>query len=103
MIRVIEIWDHQDNPVVFEPTIVLINHFGRQDWRYCRFCDTGQQPRDSVFSINHEGDAGLYYWNDLVSPGHPLIEAIGKESFFDALSERYPEFAEWLLFHQEWF
>lgn len=102
MIKEIEIWIHESHPAVCEPTIVLMNHAGRRDWKYCRFCDTGQQPGDFVFSINLEG-ARLYYWNNLTSPGHSLLEAIQKESFFDALSDKYPDFAQWLLFHPEWF
>lgn len=102
MIRTIEISIYDSYPEIYEPTIVLMNHPSRSDWRYCRFCDTGQKERDPVFSINREGTSGLYYWNDLASHYRTIEQATSKELFFDALKEKHPEFAEWLLFHSEW-
>lgn len=73
-------------------------------WRWCRFCDVGfSPPSKSTLSVNCEGNR-LYYWDDsIASPVHTLPEAISKDLFFDIARDKYPEFAEWLLFHQEWF
>lgn len=105
MIKEIEItYGQYDDtfPAVYEPTVVLVNHIGRQNWKWCRFCPVGTTPRCSVPAINLEAGR-LWYWDDNTSPKHCLSDAITMATFFDVISFKYPEFAEWLLFHPEWF